>query len=120
MLRERRASRRAEFAKAGRMDLPVIHALDRISHDASYAGQVPADCLFVAHLVRMMVMPAMAVVMPVVVVAFVMYLTVVVPVRMGMGTMVMMSLMKLGGAPDLLKFRMQHHWPLKPLQVSHG
>ena len=93
------------------MELPLNHAFDRISH---------CLFLFVAHLVRMMVMPAMAVVMPVVVVAFVMNLTVVMPVRVGMGTMVMMSLMKLGGALDLLKFRMQHHWPLKPLQVSHG
>jgi len=120
MLRERRANCGAQFAKEGRMQLPFIRTLDRISRGASYAGQVPADCLFVARLVRMMLMPAMAVVMSVVVVAFVMKPTVVMPVRVGMGTMVMMSLMKLGGTLDLLKFRMQHHGPLKPLQVSHG
>ena len=82
---------------------------------------MPADGLCVAHLVRMMAMPAMAVVMSVMVVAFVMMkLTVVMPGSVGMGTMVMMSRMKPGGPLDLLKFGMQHHGPMKRLQVSHG
>jgi len=65
---------------------------------------VPVDCLFVAHLVRMMVMPAMAVLGSVVVAFVMMKLTVMVPMRVGMGTMVMMSRVKLQGA--LLKHGM--------------
>lgn len=81
---------------------------------------VPADHLFVARLVRMMVMPAMAVLMSGVVVTFVMIkLPVMIPMRVGMGAMVM-SLVKSGGALDLPKFGMQHHGHLKRLQVRHG
>ena len=82
---------------------------------------VPGDCLCVARLVRMMVVPARAVVRSVVVVAFVMMkLTMMMPVSVGMGTMVMMSLVKPGGALDLLKLGMQHDGHLKRLQVRHG
>ena len=69
----------------------------------------------------MMVMPAMAAVMSGVVVALVMMeLTVMMPVSVGMGTMVVMSLVKPGRALDLLKLRMQHHGHSSRLQVSHG
>ena len=65
-------------------------------------------------------MPGMAGVLLVVAMTLVMMdLSIMLSVRVGMRTVVMMTLMKPGVPLDLLKLGMQHHGHLQRLPVSH-
>lgn len=61
----------------------------------------------------------MAVAIRVVTRTLVMDLSMMLPVRLDLRTMVMMPLMQPGSPPDLLKLGMQHHGQLQRLQLSH-